>query len=152
MQAERDLELTAGPAAVELAVGGRLRSAAAGSSPRPAADRRRPGLSIGFPSGTVAVELIDSEGATCSRPAAASLQCELGVLAPGATQLVRLRVSGRRAGVADISAMAEAADDGYPANNFASVQLRIDNPVDLGVLLASGRSGVEGADLWVKSR
>ena len=68
------------------------------------------------------------------------------MLAPGATHLVRLRVSGSRAGVADISAMAEAADDGYAANNFASVQLRIDNPVDLGVLLASGGSGIEGAD------
>ena len=47
--------------------------------------------------------------------------------------------------------MAEAADDGYTANNFASVQLRIDNPVDLGVLLASGGSGIEGADLHGRS-
>ena len=147
VQAERDLELTAGPAAVDLAVGGsyEVPLLVRARGPQPTGSAR---LSIGFPSGTVAVELIDSEGASCSRPAAASLQCELGVLAPGATQLVRVRVSGSRSGVADIYAMAEAADDGYPANNFASVQLRIDNPVDLGVLLASGGSGVEGADLW----
>ena len=121
VQTERDLELTAGPAAVDLAVGGSyevpLLVRSRGSQPTGSAR-----LSIGFTSGTVTVELIDSEGATCSRPDAASLQCELGVLAPGATQLVRLRVSGSRAGVADISAMAEVADDGYTANNFASVQ------------------------------
>ncbi len=103
-------------------------------------------LSVGFSSGAVAVELIDSEGATCSRPDAASLQCELGVLAPGATQLIRLRVSGNRAGIADISAMAEVADDGYTANNFASVHLRIENLVDLGVLAASGGAGIEGEE------
>ncbi len=145
VQAERDLDLTAGPASVELAVGGTYEVPLLVRSRglQPTASAR---LSIGFPSGTVAVALIDSEGAPCIRPDTASLQCELGVLAPGATQLVLLRVSGSRAGVADISAMAEAADDGYAANNFASVQLRIDNPVDLGVLLASGGSGIEGAD------
>ncbi|HET9475051.1 MAG TPA: M12 family metallo-peptidase [Steroidobacteraceae bacterium] len=147
VQAERDLELTAGPASVELAVGGsyEVPLLVRARGPHPTGPAR---LSIDFSSATVAVELIDSEGATCTRPDAARIECELGVLAPGATQLVRLRASGSRSGLADISAMAEAADDGYVVNNFASVQLWVDNPVDLGVLLASGGAGVEGADLW----
>jgi hypothetical protein len=145
VQTERDLELTAGPAAVDLAVGGSyevpLLVRSRGSQPVGSAR-----LSIGFPSASVAVEIIDSEGAICSRPNVGNLQCELGVLAPGATQLVRLRIFGTRAGIADLSALAEVADDGYNANNAASVQLRIDNLVDLGVLMASGGAGIEGAD------
>ena len=43
--------------------------------------------------------------------------------------------------------MAEAANDGYGPNNSADVQLRIDNIVDLAVLVASGGSGVEDQDI-----
>jgi hypothetical protein len=47
----------------------------------------------------------------------------------------------------DISAMAETESDGYGANNSTGLQLRIDNPVDLAVLLASGGTGIEGQDI-----
>jgi hypothetical protein len=68
-------------------------------------------------------------------------------VAPGSTRLVRVRVQGSSAGTVDISAMAETESDGYGANNSTGLQLRIDNPVDLAVLLASGGTGIEGQDI-----
>ena len=145
IQAERDIELTAGPATVELAMGDsyELPLLVHARGPQPAGAVT---LLIDFTS-NASVELVDGEGARCTPVDGPALLCELGTLAPGATQLVRLRVLGSRAGVAEISAVAEAADDGYIGNNAASVQVRIDNLVDLGVLLASGGTGVEDEDL-----
>ncbi len=90
----------------------------------------------------VTVEVIDSEGAPCSRDGV-SLRCELGVLASGATHLVRLRVRGDDASTPLIMATADAHDDGYAGNDSAAVQFRIDHPIDLGVLFASGGVGIE---------
>ena len=67
----------------------------------------------------------------------------LGALAPGATQVVSLRLHGAVPVTGDINATAEAADDGYLANNYAGVQLRIDHVVDLSVVMASGGAGLE---------
>jgi hypothetical protein len=47
----------------------------------------------------------------------------------------------------DINATAETDADGYSANNSTGLQLRIDNPVDLAVVLASGGTGIEGQDI-----
>jgi hypothetical protein len=60
---------------------------------------------------------------------------------------VRLRVHGTRPVTASINATAEAGDDGYATNNFAGIQLRVDNLVDLLVAMASGGSGVEDEDV-----
>ena len=140
VQAERDIELTAGPTSVELAMGDAYELPLLVHS-RGSQSAGPVRLSIEYTS-YATVELIDGEGAVCAA-SGAGLQCELGHFASGATQLVRLRVLGSRAGVAEIRATAEIADDGYLANNFATVQVRIDNLVDLGVLLASGAAGVE---------
>ena len=145
IQAERDIDVTAGPADVELAVGGTyevpvlIRSR--GTQPTGAVT-----LWITFPSSVVGVDLIDTEGAACNRNDADSFVCELGSMAPGVSQLLRLRATGNDAGVANFRVVAEAASDGYPGNNIANVLLRVDNPVDLGVLLASGGAGIEDDD------
>jgi len=40
-----------------------------------------------------------------------------------------------------------AGDDGFSTNNFAGVQLRVDNLIDLLVAMASGGSGVEDSTI-----
>jgi hypothetical protein len=68
-------------------------------------------------------------------------------MAPGSVQLIHMRVRGTRAATVPVYVMAEAADDGYINNNSTSVQLRVDNAVDLAVLLASGGTGLEDEEI-----
>jgi hypothetical protein len=139
VRAEHDVELTAGPASVDLGVGVvyeipyTLRSRGSGNSQNVA-------LSITLLSGALAVDSID---AACTPSDAWTYQCDLGTLAPDATRVVRLRVYGIRAATADISAVAVSDADGYTTNNTAGVQLRIDHAVDLAVSMASGGAGIE---------
>ena len=141
VQTARDVELTSGPAAVELAVGEAYELPLMVRSRGPEATAAVT-LLVAFPSADVAVEVVDSEGAPCLRDLD-NLRCELGVLASGATHLVRLRVRGDHASSPLIMATADALDDGYAGNDSAAVQFRIDNAIDLGLLLASGGVGIE---------
>ena len=146
VQAHRDVELTAGPAVVDLAVGGAyeipflVRARGADATGDVA-------LWVSSGSSAALVDFIDAEGAPCSQQDDGDWRCALGPVAPGASRLVRVRVLGTRAANVDIHAMAEAADDGYGPNNSADLQLRIDNIVDLAVLVASGGSGLEDQDI-----
>jgi hypothetical protein len=147
VQADRDVEVTAGPAIVDLAVGGAYEI--------PFLVRARGPESTGNVTlwvtgiaNAASVGLIDAEGASCSQETdGTSWSCTLGEVAPGSARLVRVLVQGMRAGTVDIGAMAETDADGYGANNATALQLRIDNPVDLAVLLASGGTGIEGQDI-----
>jgi hypothetical protein len=147
VQADRDLELTAGPAIVELAVGS--------SYEIPFVVRARGPQSTGNVTlwvtgiaNAASVSLIDAEGSACSQDGdGTSWSCTLGPVPPGSARLVRVRVLGTRSGTVDISAVAETESDGYGANNSTGLQLRIDNPVDLAVLLASGGTGIEDQDI-----
>ncbi len=141
VQAERDVELTAGPTSVDLGVGAvytvpyTLRS----RGPLPTGDVI---LTLSIPS-SLAVDSLDAGGVTCTRPDAITFRCELGALAPGATRTVSLQLHGAVPVAGDINATAEAASDGYLTNNYAGVQLRIDHLVDLSVVMASGGAGLE---------
>lgn len=140
VQAERDVELTAGAASVDLAVGAvhEVPFTVRSRGPLPTGDVT---LWISMASVGVIVDSID--GATCTQPEATTYRCELGTLAPGATRVVRLRVRGERPLSVDINGSAEAAGDGYGTNNYATVQLRVDHLVDLGIVMASGGTGIE---------
>jgi hypothetical protein len=142
VQAERDLELTAGPASVDLGVGSvyEIPYTLRARGPLPTGDVA---LVISAPSSALVVDSLDAGGGACSQTDPISWRCELGAMAPGSTRIVRLRVHGSRAVNTDVFATAAAADDGYTANNFASVQLRIDHAVDLALTMASGGTGVE---------
>ena len=143
VQAERDVELTAGPASVDLAVGGayEIPFLVRSRGPQATGDVA---LWVSLPD-AVSMELLDADGAPCDlQPDGSSWRCVLGPLAPGSSRLVRMRVTGTRAATAEVDAMAEAAYDGYGPNNSATVQFHIDNLVDLAVLAASGGSGLEG--------
>ncbi|MEO8061413.1 MAG: M12 family metallo-peptidase [Pseudomonadota bacterium] len=146
VQAERDVELTAGPATVDLGVGAiyevpyTLRS----RGPQALANVT---LWIALPLNALAIDSIDADGVTCTQPDAVTFRCDLGALAPDETRDVRLRVHADRPVTASINATAEAADDGYSTNNFAGVQLRVDNLIDLLVAMASGGSGVEDSTI-----
>lgn len=142
VQAGRDIELTAGPASVDLAVG------AAYEVPLLVRSRgfQATGevtLAVSLVSTAVSVEILDAEGTPCGAPNGGSFKCLMGLLAPGESRLVRVRVLGSRAASPVLNAVAEVADDGYTPNNSASVQLRIDNPIDLALVLASGGTGIE---------
>ena len=125
VQAERDVELTAGSPSVDLAVGAvyevpfTLRS----RGPLPTGNVT---LWISMPANTLVVDSIDGGGSARS-PDAATWRCDLGALAPGASRVVRLRVRGDRSLSVDINASAEAPGDGYGNNNYANVQLRVDH-------------------------
>jgi hypothetical protein len=147
VQAEHDVELTAGPATVDLAVGGayEIPFLVRARGPQSTGDVT---LWVTGVANAVSVSLIDAEGSTCTQESdGTTWRCTLGVVAPGSSRLIRLRVEGTRAGTVDINALAETVTDGYGANNAAGLQLRIDNPVDLAVLLASGGTGIEGQDI-----
>ncbi|HEU5136923.1 MAG TPA: M12 family metallo-peptidase [Steroidobacteraceae bacterium] len=146
VQAERDVEITAGSAIVDLGVATvyTVPYSVRSRGPLPTGDVV---LTISMPSSSVAVDSIDAGGTTCTRPDALTIRCELGALAPGATRAVSLRVHGAAPVSGSIGAAVEAAGDAYLANNSAGVQLRIDHVVDLGVVMASGGSGVEDAPL-----
>ena len=147
VQAERDIEVTAGPAAVDLAVGSayEVPFLVRARGPQSTGDVT---LWITGIANAASVSLIDAEGSSCSLDDdGTSWRCTLGAVAPGSTRLVRVRVQGTRSGTVDINAVAETESDGYSANNSAGLQLRIDNPVDLAVVLASGGTGIEGQDI-----
>src|SRR5262249_5306302 len=137
VQAERDIEVTAGPGIVDLAVGGayEIPFLVRARGPQSTGDVT---LWVSGIANAASVRLIDAEGSACSQETdGTTWRCTLGAVAPGSARLVRVRVQGTRAGTVDISAMAETDTDGYSANNSTGLQLRIDNPVDLAVLLAS---------------
>ena len=146
VQAERDVELTAGAATVDLGVGAiyevpyTLRS-------RGPQDLANVTLWIALPLNALEVDSIDAGGVTCTQPDATTFRCDLGALASGETRGVALRVHATRPVTASINATAEAADDGFSTNNFAGVQLRVDNLIDLLVAMASGGSGVEDSTI-----
>jgi hypothetical protein len=147
VQAEHDIELTAGPATVDLAVGGayEIPFLVRARGPQSTGDVT---LWVTGVANAVSVSLIDAEGSLCTQETdGTTWRCTLGAVAPGSSRLIRLRVAGTRAGTVDINALAETQTDGYSANNAAGLQLRIDNPVDLAVLLASGGTGIEDQDL-----
>jgi hypothetical protein len=147
VQAERDIEVTAGPASVDLAVGSayEIPFLVRARGPQATGDVT---LWVTGIANAANVTLIDAEGAACSQDSdGSSWSCPLGAVAPGSARLVRVRVQGTRAGTVDISASADADADGYLANNSTGLQLRIDNPVDLAVVLASGGTGIEGQDI-----
>ena len=141
VQAERDVELTAGPTAVDLGVGAvyTVPYLVRSRGPLPTGDVV---LTISMP-GSFVVDSLDAGGATCTQPDPGTYRCELGALAPAATRAVSLRLHGAVPVTGDINATAEAANDGYLANNYAGVQLRIDHLVDLAVVMASGGAGLE---------
>jgi Reprolysin (M12B) family zinc metalloprotease/Domain of unknown function DUF11 len=142
VQADRDVELTAGPASVTLDVGGayEIPFLVRSRGPQSTGDVT---LSISLPASALVVEALDADGATCSETEAARWSCPLGAIAPGEARLVRMRVHGSKPATVDVNAVADTADDGYLTNNSAATQLRIDNLVDVGVILASGGSGLE---------
>ena len=70
-------------------------------------------LTISIPSSALAVDSIDAGGATCSSTDSMMWRCALGVIAPGASRVVRLRVHGTGPVTGDLIAIAVAADDGY---------------------------------------
>jgi len=145
VQADRDIELTAGAASVDLGVGVtyEIPFLVRSRGPQLTGDVT---LTISVPS-TVTVEGVDGDGAPCAQADATHWRCALEAIAPGAARLVRMRVSGATAATVDVSAVAEVADDGYVNNNAAAVQLRIDNLVDMALLMASGGSGLEDEDI-----
>jgi hypothetical protein len=146
VQADRDVELSAGPSMVELAVGGTYEIPYLVRTRGPQAVEDVV-LWVTLPAGAVALDSIDADGAPCTATDGVTWRCDLGTIAAGAARMVRVRALGLRAGSAEIRALAEAAADGYGPNNSASVQLKLDNRIDLAVLLASGGSGLEDQDI-----
>jgi hypothetical protein len=140
IQAERDIDLDTPEMYAELGVN------AAYEIPYTLRSR---GL---LPTGDVALQItlpaavvLDSldAGVPCAQPNATTWRCEFGALPAGASRAIRLRVHATAPVNGAVSAVALTADDGFPGNNAANVQLRIDHLVDLGITLASGGSGVE---------
>jgi hypothetical protein len=146
VQAARDVEVTAGPATVDLDVGTvhEIPYLVRSRGPQPTGDVS---LVLSLPSGALVVDSIEAGGVVCAQVDSMTWRCDLGTLAPGASRGVRLRVHGVRPVNADVHASVEADDDDYTPNNYAGVQLRIDHRVDLAVTMASGGSGVEDAAL-----
>jgi hypothetical protein len=144
VQAARDVEVTAGPATVDLGVGSvyEIPYVVRSRGPQPTGDVS---LVLSLPSSALVIDSIEAGGAVCASIDPMTWRCELGALPPGASHGVRLRVHGTRPVNADVHANVEADDDGYIPNNYAGVQLRIDHLVDLAVAMASGGSGVEDA-------
>ena len=139
VRAAHDVELNAGPATVDLAVGSIYEiSYTVRSRGSAAADNVV--LSITLFSSALTVDSID---AVCAPINPTTYQCALGALAPDAVRVVRLQVHGTGAANADLSAVASSDADGYSPNNTAGVQLRIEHAVDLAVAMASGGVGVE---------
>jgi hypothetical protein len=140
VQAERDVELTAGPASMDLGVGAvyAIPYTVRSRGPLPTGDVT---LAISIPSNSLVVDSFEG-GVTCTQDSN-TYRCNLGALAPGASRVVTLRVHGSVPVTGEISATAEAENDGYLPNNIAGVQLRVDHIVDLAVVMASGGAGLE---------
>ncbi|HET9862890.1 MAG TPA: M12 family metallo-peptidase [Steroidobacteraceae bacterium] len=146
VQAERDVELTAGPSTVDLAVGGVYEVPYLVRN-RGAQVAENVVLWVSASSQAVALESIAAEDAACTATEAGTWRCDLGSLAPGAARLLRARVLGLQSATAAVRALAETAADGYSPNNSADVQFSIDNAIDVAVLMASGGVGIEDQDI-----
>ncbi len=96
--------------------------------------------------GVFVLDSVDAGGGICAPTETVALHCELAAMAAGESRVVRLRVLGTRPASADILATAAIDDDGYEANNSVVSHLRIEHAVDLAVTLASGGTGIEGAE------
>jgi hypothetical protein len=146
VQAERDVELTAGPASVDLSVGESYEIPLLVRSRGPQATGAV-FLSVTVPSSSAVVDSLDADGAPCTQTAGGIWRCDLGVVPPGESRLVRLRMHSDVPATVAVNATADTDADGYLPNNSTGVQLRIDNAVDLAVLMAAGGSGVEDEDI-----
>jgi hypothetical protein len=93
------------------------------------------------------VDGLEAGGAACTPAGDRAWRCVLTGLAPGEARTVALRFHATSPVYGDITAAAGTTEDGYLANNAATLQLRIDHLVDLGVSLASGGAGVEDSVL-----
>jgi Reprolysin (M12B) family zinc metalloprotease/Domain of unknown function DUF11 len=142
VQAERDVEITAGAPPTLLSVGTiyEVPYTVRSRGPLPTGDVT---LTLSIPSSALAVDSIDAGGAICSSADSMIWRCTLGAIAPGASRVVRLRVHGTGPVTGDLIAIAVVADDAYMANNNAVVQLRIDHLVDVSVAMGSGGAGLE---------
>jgi hypothetical protein len=146
IQAEHDVDLRAGPASVELDVGDAYEV--------PLLIRSRGTQAIAdvalefmLGSGAVSVDVIDAGGSSCVASGLGSWHCELGTMAAGQVQMVRVRVLGLHAAAVNFSARVDATQDGYFGNNSASVQLVVDDAIDVGLVMGSGGAGLEGEDV-----
>jgi hypothetical protein len=145
-QAPRDIQLTSGPATVDLGVGvvHEIPYLVRSRGPVATGDVT---FVLSVPSGALVVEGVDGGGIACEADDLVTWECDVGALAPGASRELRVRVRGTRPVTAEVRASAVVADDGYGANNDVTVQLRIDHLVDVAVTMASGGTGVEDAPL-----
>ncbi len=142
VQADRDVEIIAGATTVSLGVGAvyELPYTVRSRGPLPTGDVT---LTFSIPSSALAVDSIDAGGAACSSTDSMMWRCALGVIEPGASRVVRMRVHGTGPVTGDLIAIAVAADDAYSANNNAVVQLHIDHLVDVSITMGSGGAGLE---------
>jgi hypothetical protein len=146
VQAERDVELTAGPASVDLSVGESYEIPFLVRSRGPQATGAA-FLWITLPAGNGVVDSLDASGAPCAQSDGSTWRCDLGVVPAGESRLARMRVHSAVPATVAVSAHVDTDADGYLPNNSAGLQLRIDNAVDLAVLMAAGGAGVEDADI-----
>jgi hypothetical protein len=142
VQAERDVEITAAAATVSLGVGATFEVPYTVRSRGPLATGDV-SVTLSLPSRAVWVDSIDAAGSACVSTDSLIWRCTLGVIAPGASRVVRLRAHTTGPVTGDLIGIAVAADDGYMANNNAVVPLRIDHLVDVSVNLGSGGAGLE---------
>jgi len=139
VRAPQDVELTAGPAVVDLGVGASyeipytLRSRGSGAA-------TNTHLTVRLLSTAVSVEAAD---AACVATDPMTWDCDVGTLASDSTRVVTVRVRGSRAAVCDVAGVVETDNDGYSGNDTAGVQLRMDHNVDLTPTLATGGAGLE---------
>ena len=141
VQAERDVELGAPHSLPELAVGAvhEIPFTVISRGSQPTGEVQ---LLITLPP-ALQVDSLDTGGPECAHPSEYVWRCELGVVPPGATRVVRLRAHASVPMSGDVSAVAITSDDGYPGNNSVNLPLRIEHVVDLSVEMASGGSGLE---------
>jgi len=139
VRAAHDVDLAVGPPVVDLGVA-QLYDVPFVLRSRGTGDAVNTRLTITLQSPLLVVEAVDD---ACDATTATTWVCDVGTIATGDSRQVRFRVHGTAAGTAGIGAVATADDDGYSSNDGASLQLRIDNPIDLAVTLASGGVGVE---------
>jgi hypothetical protein len=146
VQPPRDVSLTTDASTIELNVGAVYEIAYTVRS-RGSTASGDVTLSFSIPSLAVAVESFDDGGALCTQTGPDNFHCDMGPLDVGATRVIKVRVRGTRAATADILAAVVSEGDGYDANNFARIQLRVSHAVDLSVGIASGGTGVEDSPI-----
>jgi hypothetical protein len=146
VQPPRDVSVTTDVSTIELNVGAPYEIAYTVRS-RGSTASGEVTLSFSIPSLAVAVDSFDDGGAVCTQTGPDNFRCDLGSLDVGATRVIKMRVRGTRAATADMVATVESEGDGYDANDFARIQLRIAHAVDLSVGIASGGTGVEDSPI-----